>query len=165
MSTPDPKHLDIGCGSQPRDGYTGVDLFVEAPGIIKAPMWQLPNGPNEIDAIFSSHALEHVGKYEIAPTLQEWFRVLRPGGVLELIVPDSRWFCKNWLEKAEVLAEREWEHATLFGLQDHAGEFHKSAYTPLLLKIDLIFANFEGIKIEEIQDHGQGSLRATAYKP
>jgi hypothetical protein len=30
--------LDIGSGNDPRDGFTGVDLFAEGEGIVKAPM-------------------------------------------------------------------------------------------------------------------------------
>lgn len=41
-----------------------------------------------VDLIYASHLLEHFGRHEVQGVLSEWFRVLRPGGVLRLAVPD-----------------------------------------------------------------------------
>jgi predicted SAM-dependent methyltransferase len=42
---------------------------------------------NVLDYVFSSHCLEHV--IDDVCTLQEWLRVLKPGGWLVLYVPDD----------------------------------------------------------------------------
>lgn len=162
--------LDIGAGSYVKPGFTPVDKYVIGPNFIRADMWELPIPSGDVEEIHSSHALEHVGKYQIAPTLKEWLRVLRPGGRLELIVPDSEWWAANWLGEIAkhrtigTIPKRDWHHDTLFGLQDHEGEFHKCAFTVELLKQDISEAGFIDITITTCFDHGQGSLRATAYK-
>lgn len=42
----------------------------------------------EYDAVYCSHCLEHVHGYEVARTLAEFHRVLRPGGCALIVVPD-----------------------------------------------------------------------------
>ena len=41
-----------------------------------------------VDLIYACHILEHFGRYEYRDVLREWFRVLKPSGVLRLSVPD-----------------------------------------------------------------------------
>lgn len=56
--------------------------------------------PNESqDAVYTSHVLEHIPNWEVA--LQEWFRVLKIGGFLIIVVP-------HWLlyEKKKDLPSR-----------------------------------------------------------
>lgn len=87
--------LDIGCGQYKTfPHFIGVDsgkmwgkLSVDAP-IEDALKLDLFAGQS-CDGVFSSHLLEHL-RYEDVPTaLNEWFRVIRPGGHLMLYVPDS----------------------------------------------------------------------------
>jgi len=40
------------------------------------------------DLIYASHVLEYFDRREAEEALKEWFRVLRPGGILRLSVPD-----------------------------------------------------------------------------
>ncbi len=41
-----------------------------------------------VSLIYASHVLEHFGRYEVEGVLREWHRVLAPGGVLRIAVPD-----------------------------------------------------------------------------
>ncbi len=43
---------------------------------------------NSVDLIYSSHMIEYLDRTEIVPLLQDWYRVLKPGGILRLAVPD-----------------------------------------------------------------------------
>lgn len=49
----------------------------------------LPFLDNSLDYVASSHVLEHVANPIAA--LAEWYRVLRPGGIIYLVVPDRRY--------------------------------------------------------------------------
>lgn len=42
-----------------------------------------------VDAVFSSHFLEHIDKYRVAACLREWSRVLKPEGYMVLYVPSA----------------------------------------------------------------------------
>lgn len=48
----------------------------------------LPYADNTVTAIFSSHVFEHLFMDEVEKLISECFRVLRPGGVCRVVVPD-----------------------------------------------------------------------------
>lgn len=62
----------------------------------------LPDIPQEVDYIFSSHCLEHVvGSW--ATTLKYWKSKLKPGGVLFLYLPDySQEYWRPWNNEKHV---------------------------------------------------------------
>ncbi|WP_188261085.1 class I SAM-dependent methyltransferase [Azospirillum tabaci] len=56
---------------------------------IVASMTDMPAVPDmSMDAVWSSHNLEHLDRHEVPRALREFLRVLRPGGQLLLAVPD-----------------------------------------------------------------------------
>ena len=55
-----------------------------------------PSGSAE--AVYSSHTLEHLSRNEGRRFVRECHRVLRPGGVLRLVVPDLRACVDRYLE-------------------------------------------------------------------
>ena len=48
----------------------------------------IPHADNSVDVVYSSHMLEHLPPDQAQFILQDAFRVLRPGSVLRLVVPD-----------------------------------------------------------------------------
>lgn len=48
----------------------------------------LPYEDNSVGYIFSSHLVAYFSREEIVPILNEWRRVLKPGGILRLATPD-----------------------------------------------------------------------------
>jgi len=51
---------------------------------------RIPHAGGSVDAIYSSHMLEHLDRAEAQAFLAECRRVLKPGGILRLAVPDLR---------------------------------------------------------------------------
>jgi predicted SAM-dependent methyltransferase len=43
---------------------------------------------SSVDLIYASHVLEYFDREEVIPVLKEWYRVLKPKGVLRIAVPD-----------------------------------------------------------------------------
>jgi SAM-dependent methyltransferase len=93
--------LDLGCGPRkvlPSDKIIGVDsnkdwgLFgVRANPDVEADVTDLGIFADEsFDCVFSSHTLEHIEDYKAA--LAEWWRVVKPGGVLILYLPHADWY-------------------------------------------------------------------------
>jgi len=158
--TPKPTKLDIGCGANRRDeDYTTVDLHHESADI-KAPMWDLPIDDSSIEIIWTEHALEHVPMVKVPPTLKEWFRVLRPGGLAYISVPNFDYVARYWLTGAD----RNWAEAMVFGNQAHEGEFHKCAFTASLLKSDCEAAGFHVKHVNIRWTHSQETLQAVCTK-
>jgi predicted SAM-dependent methyltransferase len=50
----------------------------------------IPHQENSVEVIYSSHMLEHLDRYQASKFLAEVRRVLRPGGILRLALPDIR---------------------------------------------------------------------------
>jgi predicted SAM-dependent methyltransferase len=124
-------NLDIGSGGKSQDSrFIGVDAFAEDADV-KALMWDLPYEDESVDSIYSSHTLEHTSKYMVVPTLREWRRVLKPGGRIQLIVPDLEWSAKLWLKYRGA----SWDMDVIFGKQTDQGQVHQTGFTPALLEI------------------------------
>jgi predicted SAM-dependent methyltransferase len=153
-------YLDIGGGEAPKEGFLNVDPFHEKADV-KAFAQDLPYKENEVDEIYSSHLLEHLGKWEILPTLKEWLRVLKPSGSLTLRVPDLEWCCRQWLENQDT----GWNMDIIFGHQNDKGEFHKTGFTWQILKNYLTDSGFIIDKFEEIMTHSQKTLSFECHKP
>jgi SAM-dependent methyltransferase len=83
--------IDIGAGADPISLYR--ELF---PGMREVRAWDMPDGDaqmlagladNSLDFVHSSHCLEHMR--DPVEALQNWFRVLKPGGHMVCVVPDE----------------------------------------------------------------------------
>jgi predicted SAM-dependent methyltransferase len=83
------QRLFWGCGEHPPPGWINVDK-VEKPGIaISGDIRDgLPLPDDSIDYIVSIHAVQDLPYLAVVPALREFRRVLRPGGVLRLGLPD-----------------------------------------------------------------------------
>jgi SAM-dependent methyltransferase len=83
------KRLNWGCGAQGEPGWINSDLK-EGPGIdISVDIRDgLPVESDSLDYVVSIHALPMISYPDLVPVLTELRRVLRPGGVLRLGLPD-----------------------------------------------------------------------------
>lgn len=90
--------LNIGAGGKRLPGYTGVDV-VERPGAdIVAPAHQVPLPDGSAEELIAIHLVEHILPWELKTVLAEWHRLLQPGGLLVLEMPDLIKCCKNILD-------------------------------------------------------------------
>lgn len=91
--------LHWGCGSRILDGWVNIDGF-PAKGIdfMMDLRGQLPFRDNSVQYIFTEHVLEHLTEDHGAGVLQEFYRVLQPGGTARIIVPSLRSFCEHYLQ-------------------------------------------------------------------
>ena len=158
-----PVRLNLGCGEDRRQGYINVDAYVSSADL-QMDVFDLPLDDGVADEIFSSHMLEHLGKHEVPRVLKTWHRVLKPGGILRLNVPDLSWVVENWLRLPE--AQRwGWALDTIFGLQTHPGEYHKTGFTADRIRGLLSWAGFAQVQVSHIDSHGQRCLWVEAKRP
>ena len=82
------KRLNLGCGMDKKKGYINIDRNkgVNPDMVLDLNKLPYPFKTNEIDEIYSSHILEHI-KEEPITVLDEYHRILKPGGKLILRVP------------------------------------------------------------------------------
>ena len=88
---------EIGPGASPIPGLDPAPVYVDCfKSFADAPCradyfghaCALPFHDHSLDYVLASHVLEHVANPVAA--LAEWYRVVRPGGIIYLIVPDRR---------------------------------------------------------------------------
>jgi SAM-dependent methyltransferase len=84
-----PTRLNWGCGAHVASGWINSDIKDDAGIDLVADIRQgLPLEDDSIDYAVSVHALPELPYPELAPTLAELRRALKPGGVLRLVLPD-----------------------------------------------------------------------------
>ncbi|MEP0815708.1 MULTISPECIES: glycosyltransferase [Trichocoleus] len=163
QQTANPLKLYLGCGRKIKPGYINVDQYLAGPNITQMDIFNLPFPPSSVDEIFTEHMLEHLSKYEVPQVLKEWARVLKPEGQLVMNLPNLEWCLRQWLDKPE--SERwGWQLDTIFGLQSHPGEFHKTGFTAPRLRQLLAKAGFRDISIADCWSHGQSCFWVEASK-
>ena len=82
--------IEIGGGPHAQPGFLHVDIDPGAHHLEwVAPAWKLPVGDGFATEIVAVHALEHVEPARLVETLEEWHRVLGPGGRVEVHVPNG----------------------------------------------------------------------------
>lgn len=84
--------INAGCGRHILDGYCNIDaerspLARRAPDII-ADVRSIPLADGCADELMAIHVFEHFYEWEVDALLAEWRRLIRPGGLLVLEMPD-----------------------------------------------------------------------------
>jgi predicted SAM-dependent methyltransferase len=128
--------VNIGAGAHGQDGWINIDAY-HAKNIhcVFDVRKRLPFADHAVKGIFCEHFLEHLDYTEEVPYfLSECHRVLRPGGVLRIIVPDAERYLAAY-------ARGGWEELTRMRpldekLQDHW--FHHTYNTRMEL-INVVF--------------------------
>jgi predicted SAM-dependent methyltransferase len=101
--------VNIGCGLSAKPEWVNLDFF-PFPGVncLHDCRRGLPFSDDSVKCIFTEHFFEHIDYIEEVPFfLSECYRVLKPGGVIRIIVPDAekylRAYCaEGWEEIARI---------------------------------------------------------------
>jgi len=105
--------------------YTTTDLFSPLADV-KADICDLPFDDNSYDIIFCNHVLEHIP--DDTKAMQELFRVLKPGGMAILQIPQD-------LSRATTFADDsitdQKERAEIFGQYDHVRIYGRDYFDKL----------------------------------
>lgn len=95
--------LNLGCGYNYHPDWINVDLVKTGEGVLQYNLTKgIPFEDNTFDAIYCSHLLEHFPKRFAPFFLKECFRVLKPSGILRIIVPDLEEIVKLYLENLQL---------------------------------------------------------------
>lgn len=111
-----PLKLNIGAGSVEIDGFTPVDRRIGSEA------YPLAYADGSVDEIRASHILEHFPESLTQSVLCDWVRVLKPGGIIKIAVPDFN-------KIAGSLKDDPKRFAYLMGGQTDENDYHKSVWT------------------------------------
>lgn len=142
--------LHLGCGKVYIPGFIHIDLADYPHVDYKNDISCLPMfANNSVDLIYCCHALEYYDRQEAQEVLKEWHRVLKPGGILRLAVPDFEAIVKVYLKYKDLA------HQGILGplygrmeIKTADGEkviYHKTTYDFASLKTALGAAGFKNI--------------------
>ncbi len=145
--------INLGCGAQVVEGWVNVDYALGAK-IAKVPAFRVVNSrlhlfnlnwddriflhdlttrfpwqDSTVEAAYSSHTLEHMSRDDGRRFVSECFRVLRPGAVLRIVIPDLRAVVDRYLT-GELVAEHFVEELGV--LYESSGSSIKTRLAPLM---------------------------------
>ena len=95
------RFLNLACGATYVDAphWLNLDYAPLGPAVRQADLLgPLPVADATLQLVYSSHFIEHVPRTHIARLLRECHRVLQPGGLLRLVVPDLQEMCSRYLD-------------------------------------------------------------------
>lgn len=96
------KMLNLGCGGRWHKDWTNVDFVSNDENVIAHNLNEgTPFENDSFDVVYHSHVLEHFTKEKAILFIQECYRVLKPGGILRLAVPDLEQIARLYLQKLE----------------------------------------------------------------
>ncbi len=82
--------INLGCGENKRRGFINVDISRDCKPDILADVTVTPwKWAKPADLIFSDNLFEHIYPGPLLKVMQECHRVLKPAGLLQIIVPIS----------------------------------------------------------------------------
>ena len=106
------KLVNLGCGHRYHPDFVNVDIVATGPGVLVHDLSRgVPLETGTADVVYSAATLEHLRPADAERFVGECFRVLKPGGLLRLGVPDTERLCRLYLEKLELAAQGDAEAA------------------------------------------------------
>jgi len=136
--------LHVGCGAKNLPGWKHLDVrkiddhidFVGSADNLSQ------FADESISEIYACHLLEHFGRWKVDGVLTEWHRVLAPGGVLRIAVPDFEAVVAEYEQNRELSSVL----GLLYGGQDYAYNFHYICFDFRDLKKRLENAGFSQVE-------------------
>ena len=159
--------LDVGSGTKQAPGYKTVDQYCDADYQLDITELDKFFDENSIDEIRSSHSLEHLPRSKVDATLRSWLKILKPGGVCWIDVPDMASVGKL-LYEAELAGnkqKRDWYLTVMYGLQSSPGEFHVVGLTLTVLVEKMQAAGFKVEATGTEDSHAAPAIQVLARKP
>jgi len=94
------KYLNLGCGNRyvESEAWLNVDFAVRHPRVLAIDLRKkLPFHENYFDLVYHSHVLEHFTCTDAKNLLDECYRILKPGGIIRIVVPDLENIVREYL--------------------------------------------------------------------
>ena len=136
--------LHLGCGSRYIEGFIHIDLIDNYDHINHITsvdnLTMYPD--NSVDLIYCSHVLEHFKRSHVPAVLKEWYRVLKPAGLLRLSVPDFEKLIEVYLKYEDLKLII----GPLYGRQDHELNIHYTTFDYPSLCVLLQEAGFKNVR-------------------
>ena len=126
---------------------------------------KIPYGDNSVDLIYASHVLEYFNREEAIAILKEWKRVLKPGGMLRLAVPNFKIIAELYISQGYDLesflgplyGEMNMRNSTIY----HTTCYDYKSLKNLLISIefcDVVYYDWKNTCHSNFDDHSQSYI-------
>jgi predicted SAM-dependent methyltransferase len=96
------KRLNVGCGSTFDPSWVNIDIVSKSSHVEACDIRQgIPYANDYFDVCYHSHVLEHLTPEQAKTLLTECWRVLKPQGVLRVVVPNLEDIVRHYLSALE----------------------------------------------------------------
>lgn len=135
--------LNLGSGGDYIQGLVNIDLYAEKADE-RYDIAKLRYEDNSVDEIRAYHVIEHFDYMQAHDVLKEWYRVLKPNGVIRIETPDFLESCKEFIKADQ---DGRWNlYGHFFSTAwINPGLVHKFLYTEFELKKSMTWAGFKNI--------------------
>lgn len=137
--------VHIGCGDIDAAGFVNVDarryphVHFVTKDIIRLPIFP----DNSAELVYMSHVLEHVRRNDVGAILREMRRILEPGGVLRVSVPDFDHIVDIYHANGRQITAIE---QPLMGAQDHPFNVHYGIFNHESLARLFLVSGFSAVR-------------------
>jgi len=150
-----PLQLHLGSGRSPKPGWVNLDLFGDPTDLVWDLDRPLPFEQSTVDAIFQEHLLEHFTLGKGLALTEECHRVLKPGGVLRIGVPDTAAYARAYVRGGggPIASARPGRPTPLLALQEVFYRYgHRTMYDFDTLALVCNAAGFETVEHRRFGD-------------
>jgi predicted SAM-dependent methyltransferase len=96
--------LNLGCGSRyiADPTWVNIDFYSDSSDVLACDLLRgIPYANDHFDFVYQSHLLEHFAREDAAALMRECYRVLKPGSIIRIAVPNLEVICKEYLSALE----------------------------------------------------------------
>jgi SAM-dependent methyltransferase len=152
-----PLKIHLGCGKDHFPGYVNIDAYPDSKADLIMDSKNLELFPdNCAEVIESYHFFEHLQLHEARESLKEWLRILQPGGLVIIELPNLAVCAKeigihfNPKDGVDLAMAGMFSYPTLVKEQGY-GMIHKWGWTPETLGIEMSAAGFVNVQQHPIK--------------
>ena len=105
-------YVNLGCGKRYHPDWINIDITANGPGVIQHDLSKgIPLPDASCDVVYHAAVLEHMRRGDALIFLRECYRVLKPGGIIRVGVPDLEKLCRLYLSRLQAACDGDEEAA------------------------------------------------------
>jgi predicted SAM-dependent methyltransferase len=156
--------LNIGCGESYLPGFVNVEVDnrIKCDVVCDVRKENLPYGEGTVDQIWMIHCIEHTELKYWEAIFNEFFRCLKPNGILLLSYPEFSECARRFIDN--VGNHKHFWRKTLYGRQMYPSDYHVVPMDSRELKEMLESRGFYRVKFRRESDSTDYNTIMVAYK-